>query len=705
LTSIEEHKRVKAVKFLAGSNDPRVIHSLQKVAEGDQSLQIRFLAKEGLQQIRSNLTQKIGIDFTDNTVKATSNVRPIDVKKLALALQSKSATTRSNAVKAAMSYLNPQALNAIIPHLKVEREIKVKRNCIMALGILGNKDHIPLLLHYLEHKEPHYRLKAISGLSCLTEISTYPRLVNSIDDENKHVRHAALATVLKLGKPKVLKLIYKMVLSKHVWMRIAAAKACGKLKSSQVIKILAACLNDRDEDVKKAARGSLRRLEQQGVKSATKLLEAYKMAGGELTLEDFILPSDIESLSSLLNDEDPKVRNAEIQRMVEEKDTGLIDMAIARLAVEEDKHVKSSLIIAIGRLHGVEAIESVKPFLKADSPRIVASAVEALSFIDSPSVIPLLIPFLDSEDNRTCANAIVALKDSPEADVIPSLKRLALNDQRNYKLSAIYAILEIHTPEATAILDLMEGSPDAMINERLTKAREILSDTTFSTITRTRSKTTAQMEIPVELTINSPNEDSGKPVTKQTNALNTSSFSELNDRQRDNLNSSDNSNNLDNLDDTEDDLDDTEDDLDDSTSDFTDSKEANTPNIDNSPLPESSSETNSAKNKSNQPGFRTQIDQMFVQAAKEPTIKKTAKAVKKPSKDAAKEVISREGLLDKIRNILSPKDSAPTADGATNPSNIIIICAGVVIAFLVIYMLTSGGGGDDYEDNYSSDEF
>ena len=651
LGNIEEQQRLNAVKFLAGSNDPRVIHSLQKVAQGDQSLQIRFLAKEGLQQIRASLTQKIGIDFSKGEESSSSNVKPINLKKLEQALSNPNPSDRTNAVKAAISYMNPQALKVLIPHLKKEREIRVKRNCIMAIGVLGNKEHIPLLLHYLEHKEPHYRLKAVAGLGCVNDIASYPRLVNSMSDPNKHVRAAALQTVLKLGKPKVLKLIQKMTVSKQKWMRKAAARSCGKLKSSKVLKILTTSLNDKDEDVRKAARGSLRRLNKTGLKAAGKLLEAYKNAGGEVTLENFSLPSDIGNLASPLNDDDPRTRLDEIQRMVEEKDTSLLEMAIARLAVEKDEHVLSSLIIAIGRLHGKNAIEHITPFLKSEHIRIVASAVEALSFIDSPTVIPLLTPFLESEDNRVCANAIVALKDASGVDIISPLKKLATHSERNHKLSAIYAILEINSIEAGEVLKLMESSPDTEVSDRAGKARNILSDRSIGAPSE-RGRKSAEIEIPGELLVQSPEEDADAPTTK--------SLKNIDDG--DSLSDSD------------------------GQTDLSSGKSREPEKID--------------KDTKKQPGFRTQIDQMFVQAAKEP-VRTKPKAKTKPIINNVSE--EKPSILEQIRNLIKPSEPTPAADGKPNASNIILICVAVVVVVILGYMVFGGGGGGSMDDEFYSD--
>ena len=669
LESLNEASREKAVNILARTKDPRVLPALERAARSDQSLKIRFLAKEGLQQIRMNLTQ--GTNLDDGIGQETkAGPRPLNLDRLKKHLANPDAGKRNKAVKAAMAYMNPTALKVLVPHVRRERNLKVKGNCVLSLGILGDKDQLPLLMHYLEHKESHLRACAVMGLSNISEVSVYPRLVHSMGDRSQTVRKAAFKALLRLGKPKLIKLLHKMVLSKHKWMRFSGARACGKFKSLRILKVLAIALRDESSKVRKAARASLRRLKRQGMQEAEDLLEDYRRAGGDVTMTEISIPSNLHALASPINDDDPRARLAEIQRMMSEKDTTLIDMAKARLDVEEDSRVMASLIMALGKLGGAPMLDTLKPYLSSSDRRIKASAVEALSFIQSDDVTSLLVPMLQDGDNRVRGNAIVALKDSPTVDVITPLRDLVTSDDRNCKLSAIYAILELQRADATELLKLIENDPDDLICQRVNRARQILADTSLMGNEKVvNTVESGRLEIPQELEAQAPNQDDILPSTASGTPLGQL-VSEASGKTL--------------------------------APGIADDPSGATPSVATEAVDEQG-------NKKNLPGFRTQIDNMFAQAAKEPKkkVKKDTKPVRAPGKPI-EEGITRENFIEKIKGFFGggEEEKKKEDDGTPKASNIIVICGVAVVLFLVFYLIF-GMGDEGYDDDevYDDDDF
>jgi len=682
LDSLNEASREKAVSILARTKDPRVLPALEKAARSDQSIKIRFLAKEGLQEIRMNLTQGANLDVATESTDTKAGPRPINLDRLAKHLTAPEDEKRNQAIKAAMAYLNPAALKVIVPHVRRERNLKVKGNCVLALGILGNREQVPLLLHYLEHNEAHLRACAAAALANVPDVSVYPRLVHSMGDRNQTVRKAAFKSLLRLGKPKLLKLLYKMVVSQHAWMRFAAARACGKFKSLQILEVLGVALRDDDGNVRKAARASLRRLQRQGMQEAAQLLDDYRRAGGEMTMTDIVLPS-AQDLQSPLNDPDARKRLAEIQRIITEKDTSLLQMAKARLDVEDDERVLSSLLIALGRLGGTDAdlVATLRRFLASPARRVKASAVEALSAVNSPAVVPLLVPMLQDPDNRVRGNAIVGLKEQSNVDVLNPPRELLTANDRNCKLSAIYAILELQRPEATRLLDLLDEDPDELIRQRVQRARQILADTSLMGAESISGVVeSGRLEIPAELIAQAPHQDGIQPSTATGTPLGK---------------------------------------LVSESSGKTLAPGVLAASVDEPPAPDGTEadddDEGGGKGRKDLPGFRTQIDNMFAQAAKEPVAprkKKDTKPVRAPGRPV-EEGLTRENFFDRIKNLFNrgggeaATGAAPAKtadDGTPQASNIVVICGVAVILFLVFYFVFGSGDegygdGEEYDDN------
>jgi len=689
LDSLKESAREKAVKVLVRTKDPRVIPALERVGRGDPSLEIRFLAKDGLQTLRLNLTQETNLDEIAGTVPQEPGLRPINLDRLKKFLLDPDVDVRNKAVRSAIAYGNPAALRVLAPHVKRERSVKVKCNIILALGILGDRSHIALLVHYVEHKQPAFRTHAVMGLSYISDVSVYPRLVHCLTDKSQNVRNASFRALVRLGKPKVIKLLLKMSKSSHLWMRLAAARACGKFANHEVLKILAQNLSDPDAKVRKLARASLRKLNRKGMEQAASILDEYKDAGGEMSTE-IELP---KRLDSPINDPDPRCRIAEIQRMIDDKDTGLLDMATVRLGIEEDERVKASLLIGLGRIGGPTVIATIKPYLATKERRIRASAVEALSHIDSPEIVEILEPMLSDDDNRTRANAIVALVEADDIDVYAALEELVVAEDRNSKLSAIYAILELQNPRATGLLRKLDKDPDELILKKLERARKILADEGLLR-KASGSVESARLEIPQELESPAPSTESKKHAIDG----NDRSASTLHCDRVDTENLAQSVELL---------PEDVEEQLPDRPRSYSDSRPSR--GTQEAPVDENGDESETAPSTQSQarkklPGFRTQIDDMFAKAAVDkiatPQKKKPTKK-QKPAKGPGTEGVSRGQFFDKLASLFKGGDDDSDEEKSINVKNIILICAAAVGLGLIVFFLMGDDSdyGDDYYDN------
>lgn len=164
-------------------------------------------------------------------------------------------------------------------------------------------------------------------------------------------------------------------------------------------------------------------------------------------------------------------RTSELAAWVAQSDTARVPEIQQWFDGETDPRMRASLVTAAGKLGGRLAVDMLKKCLSDPDGRIRANAVEALMGKVRPEA---LVGLLHDSDNRCRANAIVALKNHKRVDVLKHLKTMASGDASSRK-SAIYAIVEVGTPEATEILKLLDEDPDADVKEKARQAREILT--------------------------------------------------------------------------------------------------------------------------------------------------------------------------------------------------------------------------------------
>jgi HEAT repeat protein len=184
-----------------------------------------------------------------------------------------------------------------------------------------------------------------------------------------------------------------------------------------------------------------------------------------------VVPESPSSIATpIMGGTDPG-RTSELAAWVAQSDTARVPEIQQWFDRETDSRMRASLVTAAGKLGGRLAVDMLKKCLSDPDGRIRANAVEALMGKVRPEA---LVGLLHDSDNRCRANAIVALKDHKRVDVLKHLKTMASGDASSRK-SAVYAIVEVGTPEATEILKLLDEDPDADVKEKARQAREILT--------------------------------------------------------------------------------------------------------------------------------------------------------------------------------------------------------------------------------------
>lgn len=502
LDSLDEAIRKQAIEELVRYHDPRALPALERISAQDPSLELRFLAKESIRKLKMNLTQETSLDvIVPGRAKASGEAAPprgssssFSAEKLASYLANPDASLRNKAIKASVTYRNPQALDVLVPHLEKETDGRAKRNLLVAIGILGDKEQCAVLAKALDDEDPALRLHAVIGLSHIQHKSAYLLLVRGINDGAKPVRDAAFRVLIKLGRGKFLKLLEKMLLSSREWMREEAARACGKVNHPEVAVLLGRTFEgSQSPDLRRRLAKSLKSLARKGnvqalafLKQARDARESSGEAGeAEDDARESVPSGPISSIQdglpesspgNLLQEDDPATRLAILEEIVNEQDEGRLGELIQALPGESDERVMASILIAVGKLGTAGQVGVIAPYLDHRDNRVRASAVEALSFIRDPSVVPLLQPMLSDRDNRTRANAIVALKDVPEVDLFKPLRQMVRSKNANAKLSAIYAILELGRPEFLPLLEKLVDDEDPSIERKAKQALSILRE-------------------------------------------------------------------------------------------------------------------------------------------------------------------------------------------------------------------------------------
>lgn len=483
LSSPDRNIRRKAVVGLVETGSLKCIPVLERIAAEDGDAELCFLARKGLQVLKASVEFRELL--AEPAAGAPTGSPSADLAALEARLASPDPAMRCRVVKAAVATRDPRILDVLLRHQGTETDPSARALVLLAVGILGTKEHLGILSTALKDPDPATRRSAVDALGAMNRPHAYPIIVEALNDADTSVRNAAFLLLRRLGKENILKLLRTMLESRQTWMQEAALRACGRFNADEVVDLLEGSLAAEDGAIRDLARGAVRSLAAIGNVHArevtVRLGEAPPPEAPPPPPSDMddstvdMGPVDLNPAAVDLTSADPRKRHKFLQDANLNNDRSVIPDIVRRLPAEPDAKVRASMLITLGRLGGTAELAVITPYLDDAEDRMRASAVEAIATIEGADLVSLLAPRLRDKDNRTRANAIVALKGATGVDLIVPLQELAKSVRIRDRLSAIYAVTHLETPDAVEILTGLTTDPSRVVAKRAEEAQQILT--------------------------------------------------------------------------------------------------------------------------------------------------------------------------------------------------------------------------------------
>ena len=499
IRSLDPDKRKAAVNGLADSDSIEALAALEKTAREDTNIEVRFQAENALQSLKqamSNNSDSITDEAPSTTTKSETainedkNTRKTDSKDTNAPKEkgvgkppNDSDTAKIRKIKALTANNSPETVPALVKLLKTEDSSAVRGTILLAIGLLGGTKYLQLFARYLGDDEPSVRLNCVKALTYMDDKMSYPLFVVALNDKNAQVASRSYGFIRKLGKDNIIGLLQKMAVSEKGWMKRAAAKACGKFSTPEVMKILKQLASDNSENIKSCALKSMKSITSRKSKTdkVEKTLKKDIQAMKRSMVENEILRSDKSVGFIVTTDEDSPIHNENreirlqtLEEIINEGDSDRLPEVLNQLPLEKDLKLKAIILTVIGRLGSDTDLPHIVEYLRHKDPRIRATAVEMTGLLQPENIGELLSPFLEDEDNRTAANTIVALKDIKNIDLTGALKRLAESKEINYRKSCIYAITQLNDNRGIKLLNKLKSDENSEVAAQATQAIAIL---------------------------------------------------------------------------------------------------------------------------------------------------------------------------------------------------------------------------------------
>ena len=494
LKSPLEAERERAIQALVRTRDVRSVAILQKVASADESVAVRYMAKKGLFYLRKQLgLGELAPEAASSSGESgVARKAELPQEKLRSILQGDDDGQKLKLLQALTRRKLHSALPLLLAHDISAESPEVRSNMVLVVGILGGEEELKFLRTFLDDPDPRVRANTIEAMEYLGSPRMYPLVVKALADPDNRIRTNAIKALRTYGKVNCLALLEKMVESPKVWMRDSAAYALGLIGEGENVRPLARLLDDGEPSVREKARGALEALAQRGVPGAAEALQAASPPSQDTGIDSLfdVPPEAAEVLfgraspdadeeaaeDDPLRSPDAKTRIRGVEEIIETHDRDRLDDLLAAAREEEDGFVRAKMVIGLGRLADKAYLERLLPFLDDEVDRVRANAVEALALCDRDLSQPYLVPLLADSNNRVRANAVIALKSYPEVDVIETLREMATSPEPLVRRSAFYAITDIATPEAHALIRQMIDDEQEEMRKKVQDYVEMCAD-------------------------------------------------------------------------------------------------------------------------------------------------------------------------------------------------------------------------------------
>ncbi len=261
---------------------------------------------------------------------------------------------------------------------------------------------LAVLIKYLRSEKTELRIAAAKALGKLREKSVVKALVSRLEvDDSWRVRKAAVEALGSLGDKSAMESLLKRLEDEDQEVHYAATKALGILGAKSALTSLVNQLVDEDLGVRIATIEALGALKDRSV---------------------------MEVLVEQLESNNPRIRLAAVNALGALKDRSVVSSLVNRLKVEKERSVLITIAETLSSLGSNSVIQTL--FKRTKNKELTVLVIDTLGSLGNKSVVPKLVEYLEDKYSGVRLAAVRALgklRDNSVIDLI--VKRLEDEDQ------------------------------------------------------------------------------------------------------------------------------------------------------------------------------------------------------------------------------------------------------------------------------------
>jgi HEAT repeat protein len=317
----------------------------------------------------------------------------------------------------------------LIDQLYSENPI-IRESAVIALGKIGTPKAVPHLIKLLN--EDSLIIQICAALARIGDQSAFKPVLPILGHPDKTIRHAAIAVINSLGHPDTAKELSALLQSNNPFTRESAVRIAGYFGYREFISQILELFDDPVESVKRAVVESLPFFDSekaiQLLKDAASSPSPQIRSSAAYALGFLPISQSGNSLLKLLADPNPWVKYYTIKSLTKLRCPEALSHILNISINDESPFVKIAAIAALGELGGNYAIAHLAKLTSDPDINIACEAINALSKISHPDSIQPLIDSLRSKIPSIRKAAIQAMATKSDPEVIQLLQWKAVSE-------------------------------------------------------------------------------------------------------------------------------------------------------------------------------------------------------------------------------------------------------------------------------------
>ena len=307
----------------------------------------------------------------------------------------------------------------------------LQKSALYALGIMGDKKALPLLLSYLDHPNAHLRMRAVEAMGNLGQADTGELIRQKLADKNKFVRQAAILALGRIKSAKYIPYLENFLASSDPYHKRSAIISLAILEDTRIIPELIRFLQTpQPYEVKRQALQALGVLgKEDEFKAILLLLKNFPFnlkVEAALALREILERQEIRKVDPALILEHSFSPSWRLRRLIMEiagffKDDSVKKRLLEVIKFDRSDLVKSAAILSMKNFRDPEVRGVLAAELKNDVSLIRESAVITLGKIGTVKDLDRIRKNLKDEDlliREEAAHAIMnILKNEVEKNI------------------------------------------------------------------------------------------------------------------------------------------------------------------------------------------------------------------------------------------------------------------------------------------------